>query len=195
MPSIIEICNQALGNLGTKSAIQALNEASTEAKECLRWYDPSRKSTLERFDWGFARRRAALALHTVDAPDTWGYRYQWPATCIAARYIPDPGDDDVKVPFRQENASDGSRSLLTNLGSATLIYTFDATDPNLFTPTFVDALSFLMAFRMAPKLTASKGKQKEMADAYEAFFKISTGSNANQQTSNPVPDADWIKGR
>lgn len=195
MSSIIEICNQALGNLGSKAAIQSLTEASTEAQECRRWYDVSRRSTLERHDWGFARKRSTLALHTNDPPDTWAYRYQWPATCLAARYIPDPGDDDMKVPFRQENAADGSRSILTNLEQATLVFTFDATDPNLFTQTYIDALSFLMAFRMAPKLTSAKGLQKQMADAYEAFFKISAGSNANQQTGNAPLDADWIRGR
>ncbi len=185
----------ALGHLGTKSQIQSLTERSKEAQEMLRWWDISRRTVLEEADWHFARKRVDLTDHADDPPDAWGYRYQWPTDCVAFRRILIPGSQDKNAPVFLEMAPDGSRSILTDIQDAEGVYTYDETNTGKFSPTFSLALSYLLAFHACPSLSNEKNKRDELSKLYGTMFGKATDNNANQQTNNPSPDADWIAGR
>jgi len=196
--SQVLIANMALSNIGTKSEIASLDENSVEAKQCKLWYDLSRKQALEAFDWGFARKRLTLALHADDAPeDRWAYRYQYPADCITARYIENPGGPTADaVPFEIELSDDGStKSIVTDMEDAKLIYTFDQQQTGIFSLHFVETLSHLLASHIALKLTGKRSIKGDMIQAYRSLIRVAPAQNANEQIARAPREAESIRAR
>ncbi len=102
--SDIEICNQALSRIGTRSTIASLTEASKEAKQCNLVYAQTRDEVLSMAFWNFAKKTATLSL-LKSAPGTpsnptgatqwsnaypappWLYEYSYPSDCLQFRSI------------------------------------------------------------------------------------------------------------
>ena len=197
-----QIGNFSLAHIGTRSTIESLDEASTEAPVIKLWYDYCRLECLEAFDWSFARRRLVLASLTIGlAEDRWAYRYQYPADCISFRRI--AGDTDVTIditndpfPFAIEMTDDlSAKSILTDVEQAVGVYTFDQAVTAFFTAHFVNTLSRLLAYRIAPQLS---GKQKIIDRQwvmYQSMLLTAPAHNANENMEAPEREAEWIRGR
>ena len=198
MPSVISICNEALSHIGAKSTIAQLDERSAEARACNQHYDTCRLEVLEAYEggWNFARSRMTLATHGEDPPDQWSFRYQYPANCVKALLIWNPsGPDEPRIPFEIEQAADGSRSILTDLDDAVLIYTKETTDANLFSRLFCTALSYLIATKICLRLTGDLKVLAVVQNNYLGTLQKSEASNANEGGKREEPDASWIKAR
>lgn len=196
--SAVKIANMALSNIGARSTIESLDEPSAEAKQCKLWYDFARVSTLEAYNWNFARKRQALAEHSEAAPtDVWTYRYIYPSDCIVARELENPlGYAADAVPFTVETDSTGvNKSILTNLEDARLIYTFDVELVSLFPALFVDAFSYALAARIAFSLTAKTSIKKDMMEAFREMVISAAASSGNEQIEQGPREAEWIRGR
>ena len=198
------IANMALSHIGA-AQIDSLTEASSEARQVTIWYDYSRLQALEVFDWNFARKRLQLALHGDVISDTstdplagvWGFRYQYPGDCVAARKIQNsaaPPDD--ATPFEVEVSLDGQeKTILSDMEDAVLVYTFDTEHTNLYSPFFVELLSHLLASHIAFSLTGkNKVKENEFA-IYQSLVISAPAHNANEMVEAPPRDSEWIRGR
>lgn len=196
--SEVQICNMALSHIGSRSKIESLTEASTEAWQCNQWYEFSRLQALEMYNWNFAKKRLALTAHSEAPPEAvWGFRYAYPTDCAVARELENPlGPDADAVPFQVEMASDGeSRSILTNLEDAVLIYTFKLTNPNFYTSFFVLLLSWVIASNIGFSIT---GKQSVVDRALGNVLNLQVmapAMNANEQVKKPPRDAEHIRKR
>lgn len=194
----LAIANLALANLGEDGGIEDFNEKTTAARQAKLWYDPCRRETLEKFDWSFARSRQALSLHGEGPPEgVWGFRYQFPVNAIAPRYIVNPaGPQADPVPFQVEVASsDGTRSILTDLQDAVMVYTFDSEDASAFTPSFVTAMAYCLAWRMSPVITKKMSMTNSMGQIFTRMFNLSSAMNANAQAFDTPRDAPWVESR
>jgi hypothetical protein len=191
------IANLALSNIHARSTIQSLTENSTEARLAKLWYDHARRQALAEFDWGFARIRQALAEHSVAAPtNEWNYRYQYPALCLAPRYIENPaGLDADSPPMSTVNAGDGTISIVTDAEDAVLLFTSDVETVALFTPHFVTTLSFLLAFYIAGPITSKDKIKQNMIGAYFANVNVAAAHDANQSVPRAPREAEIIRGR
>lgn len=104
MASDIDICNEALLAIGTRSTIVSFAEQSAEARACARLYNSVRQSTLRQAPWGFARKDEVLTIQAAASgtpenpngpalwnntlpPRPWNYAYVYPADCIFVRKI------------------------------------------------------------------------------------------------------------
>ena len=196
--SAVQIGNMALSHIGHRSTIESFDEASAEAKQVKLWYDRARLEALEAFDWSFARKRQALAAHTDDPPaGVWGYRYQYPADCLRARYLVNPsGPDADLVPFEVETSPDGATlSILTDLTEATLIYTFPQANVLLFSSLFVSALSHLLAYYVAFSITTKKAIKDQELLNFSNTVRVAAAGGANESASKPPREAPWVSGR
>ena len=209
--SPVRIANMALSNIGARSNIEDFSEQSAEARQTRLWYDFSRLSTLEAYDWNFARKRLKLSLHEEAPPEgQWAFRYQYPADCVNARSLENPTiistpinifqpvnfDQSDAVPFHVESSSDGSsNSILTDLPEATLIYTFDQEQTSMFTPYFVKAFSFHLASQIAIAITGKIALQDSMFEKWQFLVAQARSFDANQGVQKPPRDTDWIRGR
>jgi len=208
MASVVQICNLALSNLGA-SAISSLNDSSKGARECSLRYETVRDSVLADHDWGFARKRLSLAQLTTTYSG-WDYAYQLPIDCLVAREIYDGtgsasgysynSDLDAyvqagKVEFEIATNSDLSiRMLLTDKEDAELKYTAKVSDPNVFTPIFIEALSLKLASDLAQPLKGSLALKDALIQSYLAILGRAQFASANEgykkpEVKSPILDA------
>lgn len=106
MTSAIDVCNNALANIGARSSIASLTENSPESRACALQYDTVRTQLLRAAPWNFARKFITMSLlkalpgtpenqtaavdqlwHTTYPPPPWFYSYAYPSDCLLARYV------------------------------------------------------------------------------------------------------------
>lgn len=152
-----QICNMALGHIGVAGRIQNVDsENSAEAAACRLYFDQCRDVLLEMQEWSFANRQ--VALQDLGTPrDGWSFRYKYPNFCALALRIVNPyvrtPAKDQKIPFKVVDLNDAyGKAILTDQEDAILEYNHKVEDVGLFTPTFVQALSLLIASHIAMPL-------------------------------------------
>jgi len=191
------IANMALSHIGHGS-IETLDEDSAEANACKTWYDHSRRQSLEAHDWNFARKRQTLALHSEAAPSgVWAYRYQYPSGCLKIRSLVNPlGATADAVPYEVELDGAGkTMCLLTDLAEAVAVFTFDLTTTALFSPAYIDVLSYLLAHRIAMPITTDARIENAKLEMYLYLLQVATVGNDNEQVQPPARDAEVIRAR
>lgn len=183
MPSVIDICNDALSHTGTDIFIASLEEKSKEAKLCARWYPRTRDELLRTFKWNFAQRRTILA-DMGDPPTGWLYRYRYPIDCLflgkvypIGEYTPGVQQDELiqrTRTFEVASDDDGGRIILTNVAEAEALYTARIENPGVFDELFTMSLTFKLAANISmplvsdPKVTEYL-RQKTRESLSEAF--------------------------
>jgi hypothetical protein len=194
----VGICKMALGHIRA-ATIEAFEEASPQAGWCRTYYDIARQVALSGFNWGFARRRRSLVLHTEEAPEGWLYRYQYPSDCLKARYIELPNRNPRSpAPFEIElDAAGDSKTILTDVESAILIYTVDVTNTARFTAEFVNCFSWLMGSYLAMPVAGSGtvDHEKRCFQFYELFGSRATASDANEGQEDENPPSEFEEAR
>ncbi len=196
--SPVRIGNMALSHIGVSGVIESLTENVPEANQINLWYGFSREQALEILDWTFARKRQILALHNDDAPaGIWTFRYQYPADAIKIRSLVNPAGKLANAsPFEIEMSNDGSeKTILTNIEDAVAVYTFNTQSTSLFSPMFIEALSYLLAHHISFPLTGSPEIKKEMLQTYIALVRVAQTYNALEGQADPPRDAEHIRDR
>lgn len=178
MSSDIFICNLALGHLG-KKRINALDEALAEARECNLYYDHVRRIMLQSSDWTFAKKRQALAQTTADYVERWPYTYVRPTDALAIRRVLPPDVDPQygrkSIPFEVREGK-----VYTVLSPAYCEYTCNLTEAARFSPLFVDALAYRLAYMIAPALTRSDKLQDRLERKADVALSLAITSDAAQ---------------
>ena len=198
MASVVSICNLALSNIG-KDNINALTDAGAEARACSQFYEHTRDMMLQAYPWRFAGGTVSLAQVTNDKPGQWGYAYQRPTDCLKVRWVrPAYSEDDLALTRQQEISHQyeaEAQRIYCNLSPAFLRYTAMITDPSLFPPLFVDALSWHLATRLAMPLTRDP---KVRAEAFQ-MAQMMTGqaqmSDANEERETSDHSTEFVEGR
>ena len=182
MATEVDICNLALAHLGDDATIATIKppEGSAQAEKAARFYPIARDSLLEMHTWNFASKRGALALTTVTL-DQWEYAYQAPADLMTPVAIISPsaqndyatrmsaGDTPCVITSNyaptivagqyspQQFAVEGAY-IYTNQENAVLRYQAYVTDPTLFSPLFINTLSWHLASMLArPVIKGDQG--------------------------------------
>lgn len=237
MPSPVQIANQALSTIGTRSSILSFTEVSPEAYSVNLWYDNVRQTLLRMAQWGFARAYINLALvksapgtatnpnPTLDPslswdprfpPPPWLFEYAYPAGCLMARYVVAASTQQVSgvpifstnnpVPWQtlgppiksimitdqDENGAD-FKAICTNQPSATLCYTRDVLDPNVWDSAFSSAMIAGLASAMAIALTGDKNLAKLLAGQANDTVMAARVMSANEGLPTQEIIPDWIR--
>ncbi|WP_432735922.1 hypothetical protein [Maridesulfovibrio sp. FT414] len=182
--SEVKICNLALRKLGAR-LIESLSDSSQEAVTCNLFYEQVRDAVLREHPWNFAAARGRLAL-LVDAP-AFGYafQYQLPVDCLHLRQLNTPDDEFVV---------EGDK-VLTNRDGASAIYTRKATNPVLFDPSFIMALSSRMAAEMADDITGSSSKAREMWTLYLNAMQSARLADSTEGREDEILNDPWLEAR
>ncbi len=188
------ICNMALAHVGISKTIGDVDtEKSSEAARCRLFYDHCLELLLEMQIWGFAKEEVRLQLLGGTAPEGWEYWYKYPNTAILAAKIKNPRARQEtlaqKIPFEVRNIPDGSgygKAILTDESEAVLVYNKLITDVNLFSATFRQGLSFLLASHIAMPLRVDNN----IALYAQQQFSIWAGEAAMLSIRESQPDAE-----
>lgn len=196
--SDVIIGNMALSFIGAKrDIVTALTDDTAGAKAVNLWYEYARLSTLEAYNWNFARKRVTLATHADLPPDEWAYRYTFPASTVAIRKIWNPlGETADAVPFDIELIAAGTaKCILTNMEDAIAICTADITTTSLFSPTYVVAFARKIAECVALTITGKESIQNLQTQHFNFLIQQAASLDAQQVVKDPPRDTDWIRGR
>ncbi|MBF0188921.1 MAG: hypothetical protein HQL50_13445 [Magnetococcales bacterium] len=184
MASTVQICNLALSKIGEES-ITALSDNSQTARHCALLYEPMRDAVLQAHAWNFATSRVELGRSTDTPAFGYAYNYALPADCVRVIQMEDP-DTNYKVE---------GRNLLTDASEAKIIYIKSVTDPNQFTPLFIEALSARLAMELAIPITDSNTLTRSLVQLYEAKIQEARQADATEGTPNEIIDSTWISAR
>lgn len=196
--SDVIIGNMALSFIGAKRDITAaLTEDTAGAEAVNLWYEYARLSTLEAYNWAFARKRGALSVHADAPPDEWAYRYTFPSDAVAIRKIWNPlGESVDAVPYDIEQIAAGTaKCILTDMQDAIAIYTINLTTTSLFSPTFVMAFARKIAECIAYSMTGKESVRDSQTQHFNLLIRQAADLDAQQAVKHPPRDADWVRGR
>ena len=207
MASTIDIANLALSHLGDDATVASIDppEGSAQAEHCARFYPSSLASMLEMHNWRFCLRRIALAAVTNPSA-TWAYAYAVPSDMLAAVTVLDPNNTDdyqalnerASQDYDMETTTAGDVVLLTNQADAVLRYKVLVTDTAKFPPLFVEALSWLLASKLAGPLLKGDSGRKAALDCTKAFamwWGKAVASDASQRQVTTEQTASWVAAR
>ncbi|MBX3503330.1 MAG: hypothetical protein KF889_28130 [Alphaproteobacteria bacterium] len=192
--SVVEICNLALSRLGTRASIASIDEASVEARLCKAGYANCRDALLRDFDWSFARRIETLAERGEVPPPGWSRVYSLPNRCVRFRGLwngPGAAPADWALGSIADSAGDDALAIFTNTTQATGIYTRAIENTELFSASFVQALSWRLAEMIALPITNKESLADAVARRAQARIAEAMASEANEgvwTTDHQVPD-------
>lgn len=193
MATKTEICNLALDYVG-KARIDIFGEGTAQGAACEAHYDIARQALLERSDWSFARAKAALATLASDYTTRWEYTYALPG--LALRFLRvltpdyDPRLNPVPVPFEVRD-----RKVYTNVETAFGEFTTDVDDTTLFASTFVDALAFSLAARIAWPLSKSRTLVVDLREQAARALSVAVTADAAQDVTRYAYDGAGVIAR
>lgn len=224
MASEIDICNLALAHLGDVAQVTSIAppDGSVQAALCARFYPLARDSLTEMYSWGFATKRALLALSAITT-SSWQYTYILPADAISPQVvIPSDATDDwsapvgapgtwpsfgaqpgmgvyVPQPYRLGvDTATRQRLLYTNVQNAMLVYVGIVEDPTEFSPLFVDTLALHLASMLSgPIVRGVEGRSlaQSLRQSMRESYSRAVESDANQQRTDIKQQVSWLNAR
>ena len=190
MQSTIQICNQALLFVGTRT-IASLEEPTPEAVYCREFYNQAVLSVLADHPWGFAQRREKLA--EVRVPEGWqgvyAKAYAYPLNCVQAHYL-------VLGEVRSqayELAADNERTIiLTDVPEAVLAYTAHISDATRFSPKFAESLARkLQCLLVKPILKGNPNAVQEAETIYARVLSEAKAADAKEGRPFNEAESPW----
>ncbi len=158
-----EICNLALGHLG-EGRVTSLEEDSVAARACALHFAAVRDQVLRSHRWNFAQDRVSLA-QLAEAPAFgWAYQYELPADCLRVLEF---NGTEIGDWISNEFVIEG-RKLLTDAGTARLVYLKRIVDVSLYDALFVEALAVKLAIVLSETIRGTTGKTAELERAYQS---------------------------
>lgn len=222
MASEVEICNLALAHLGDNATVATINppDGSAQAEHCARFYPMARDALLEMHTWDFTMSRVALALLSANAAG-WAYTYAAPANVLSMIAILDPAaPDDYSATVQSSTWYDppilsvgqytpqafqveidnitGADIILTDQVNATARYSKRVTDTTKFSPSFVRALTWMLASELAGPVIKGEAGAAMAGRCNGVFLKLlatATEADANGRQIKPVQNVPWMARR
>lgn len=195
-----EICNLALSHLGVGQDIANLDtEKSEAAVSCKKFYDLARDEVLRDYRWPFTTKFASLALVATDPTEEWGYSYRYPSDCLLIRRIMSGSRNDSRqslVSFKI-GTDDSGLLIYTDLLNASIEYTAKANTPRDYPADFTLALSYKLAWYIAPRLTKADpfGLRKTIAESYAMTLSKAARNSFNEEQPDEELESEFIRGR
>jgi hypothetical protein len=191
MPSVVDICNEAMDLLGA-ATITSLTENSKEARLCNRKFDTVRDAVLRAHPWNCAIARAELAADSTAPAFGFSYKYPLPTDPYCLRVLSFWNSNvnnelaayDSNVMFKIEG-----RNVLSNEGTCNIIYISRVTDTEQFDTLLSTAVAHRLAADTAYAITGSNSVSQQMFALYESRLKEAKGVDSMEgYPEQPVAD-------
>lgn len=192
MASKTGLCSLALGRVG-QDAIEDIDELSTEAGYCRRFYDGARTSTLRKYNWAFARRVQSLALLADETSHQYEYVYAKPSSCLKVIALhPEDGyaPDDAKISFLVMG-----NYIHSDEPNAQAEYVYDEEDTTKFDPLFAEAFSYRLAADLAMPLTRDPNYVGAMMKLFRETLSEAKTVSGNESQKVPEVGKSFLNAR
>jgi len=183
----VQICNLALTRMGATGVIQSLTEASEEAYNCNRLYEPSLRAALRMYPWDFATAIATLALLS-ETPDDYDYAYSLPSGCVRPLYLLPKQDPALEFAVR-------GVTLYSDEEDAVLAYTQYISNPALYDDGFAEAFSYRLAADLAIPLASDLDLQARMMQLAQSAVSTAKTADVKQGKKTRSTYSDIVDAR
>jgi len=164
MATEVSICANALRRLGD-SPIVSLTDDTESARLCNAFYSEARDEVLRSHPWNFAITRQQLSQLSATPLYQYSYQYALPTDPFCLRVLEMEYSDYV---FKIEHLAGTGRVLLTDEGTAKIIYIARVTDTAQFDSLFIDTLTAKLSVDLAYPVTGSVQLQQNMQKLFES---------------------------
>ena len=195
-----EIANLALSHVGTGAEIANLEtENSQEANAVRRFYDNALDTVLSEFPWPFTIKFLVLALVQKDPTAEWKFSYTYPPDCLNIQRILSGIRNEARdnhIPYRLAFGT-SSTVIFTDMEDPCLEFVSRVTDVIRYPANFARALSYQLAYLIAPRLTSGdpfKLQEKTLALYYQEIS-VARARAINEEQPELQPDAEHIRER
>ena len=184
--SVIEICNNALTDLG-EEAISSLTDNTKAARLCNQRWPAVRDAVLRAHPWNCASAQAELAASAGAS----GWRYQagflLPTDCLRVLSVCSGGAD--VEPWEVQ-----AGAVLCNAdGPLQVLYIRRIDDPRLFDPLLCEALTARLSATLAYPITASTALAQSFWAAYADKLREARGVDAREASPIAAPaPTSWL---
>lgn len=192
---MINIINNALNYLGQQS-IQSVDEQNDRARKCKQFYNVARQELLRKQDWGFAQEE--IELDKLPKEDYLGrrYVYAYPTNALFIKRIYSEECIRLRRNFEYRVAVlDGQKVICTNERKPKAIITKDVQDTTLFDVTFKEALSYLLASKVAMALTGDTQMVSLAMQQFQLAINDATLVNKQEEPTVIHNESDFWKVR
>jgi len=191
MPTEIEVVNMGIALL-EEAPITALSDNNKVARLATLHYAVTRKAEIAKRPWAFAIASASVTgtnLGTGDGTLDWSYTV--PAAALRVLPLTYNGEPNgIPISWRRE----GTTILSDQESPRILRYLQDRTDPNTWSPVFVDVVAAALAVKLALPLTHKSGMVELARNAYAEGLAEALRVNAFE-ASGSYFDAGWSSAR
>ena len=164
MATEVSICANALRRLGD-DPIVSLTDDTERARLCNAFYSEARDEVLRSHPWNFAITRQQLSQLSTTPLYQYSYQYALPTDPFCLRVLEMEYSDYV---FKIEHLAGTGRVLLTDEGTAKIIYIARVTDTAQFDSLFIDTLTAKLSVDLAYPVTGSVQLQQNMQKLFES---------------------------
>lgn len=194
MASVVDICNMALGHLGLPPNISSIDppEGSVESEFCATFWPQARDMALSSFSWGFATQIQSLA-QVKSRVSGWAYQYALPVDCLRVdEVLTAEGLDSQEFEIVAEGRV---RYIFSNTDKARVKGVFRVENPLLYSATFVDAVSYLMASYLAMPVTKDIKLKEVYLQSFRQVIEAAQVIDSNQSYKKDNETAAWLEAR
>ncbi len=197
MPSVVDICNEAIDLLGG-STITDLTESSKEARLCNRRYETVRDKVLRSHPWNSAITRATLAQDSTAPEFGFTYQYTLPTDpyCLKVLSFWNSNVDseiaayDSQVMFKIEG-----RKILSDEGTCKITYVARVTDTEQFDSLLSSAIAYRLASEVAYAITGSNSLGQQMYQLYQANLAEARSMDAMEGMPDKIIADSFVNSR
>lgn len=193
--SSVEISNLALGHLGVAKTITSLDERSSEARACKRFYTLARDTTQSRYPWKNGLRRVALAVLPDNAwVDEFPFAYRAPSDAKWFRGIRIPGAATGSKPPPHLVVSDTTgQVVVTAIENAIGEYSVLVEEPAKWTDEQVNATAYKLAALMARTFDEDNASavKREMEQYFEVEISRAEAKDLNTDEPPDPPKSEF----
>jgi hypothetical protein len=174
-----DICNLALGYLGTARIGTLGTDTSPQGVLCSAFYSTVKAALLEERNWTFAKKTWAATAGTAPTHAVWIASYAVPTDCIRVHRV-DDGNGDYRIKWERVGAA-----ILTD-DSPTTLYVEGvngAVTEAEFSSAFIFALATTLAAELCIPLTENATLWASLVKLAEMKLKVAAGSDGSQGKS------------
>lgn len=195
--SAVDICNLALGHLKVEPVTNITTGESTEEKLCAKYYDITRQSVLESYNWAFATKRVSLSQDS-DSP-AFGFSYQsssMPSDFLKLVGVYDSSGQLYINTNNQYYEFEGNKILSDITAPYYIKYIADITNVASFDRLFVMNLSYALAVTMSEAFKVSSTLLQVLTSKWQDIWeKNATTINGNHAGVIRVSKSKYINSR
>jgi hypothetical protein len=184
--SVIEICNNALLDLG-EDAIMSLGDEGKAAALCNHRWPAVRDAVLRAHPWNCAMAQAELAAGAAAPLWRWEYRYVLPVDFL--RIVHMVGRDGTPV---RDWEIQGGIVLCNEEAPLFISYVRRETDPRRYDALLTEALAARLAATLAYPLSGSTSLAQSCWSVYQDKLNEARGVDAREGVPESITPTNWL---